>query len=242
MSSTIEPIELEMFLRSVGDLYNRETVQNYLQILINRGFRLRVFQEEALYQQAVPEVSSLAQQVIDVYLEQHQDKLGLIAYYLGDLDLEIWFDIEPQRGVISFMVEQEDFYGSEEGQAAYMELLEVLKETYRYWHPFYGYEIFHGGIQPERAAVLTAHEIHHLYFINFLGPEIVEKLGQKQLLVVPAWQSELLDDGGILLIPVDLTGDEMAHSLKQVATILGLQTPQAPNEAWIEDQFADPTL
>lgn len=237
MGSTIEPIELELFLREADNLYHRNTVQRYLQLLVQHGFRIIARNEDIIYKQMIPEVSSLAQQAMEVYLEQPKVSLKLIAYLLGELTLEIWFTLHPEEGIISFMTEQEDFYGSDEGRAAYMELLQVLKGTYDYWHPLYGYEIFHGGVQPERRVLLATQQIRYLYFINFFCPEIVDKLGREQLLNAPAWRSELLDDGGILLIPVDLTGDEMVHSLKQVATMFGLQTPQAANEEWIEDQI-----
>ena len=81
---------------------------------------------------------------------------------------------------------------------------------------------------------LATYKVHHLYIINFLSPEIVAKLGRERLLNSPAWRSELLDDGGVLLIPDNMTDIAAPFSLKQVADILDLQTPQAPDEEWYE--------
>ncbi len=244
--NTMVPLELELFLRIAENLYNREMVQSYLQLLVRLGFRVITQDEDEVYQQAVPEVSLLAQQGVEAYLEQRQISLGLIAYYLGDLTIEIWFTLKPQEGVIYFMVEQEHFNGSDEGRAAYIALLGMFKETYTFWHPFYGYQLFNGGdkegVQPEREALLATHDIHHLYIINFLSPEIVATLGRGRLLNAPAWRCELLDDGGVLLIPDNMTDITAPFSLKRVADILGLQTPQDPGEEWFEDIHDDPGL
>lgn len=242
----MEPLKVDLLLRIADVLYDRETVQRFFQLLVEQGFRVIAPEEDIIYQRAVPEITSLAQQQIEVYLTQRQTALEMATYFLRGLKIEILIWLKPEQGVISFLVEQEDFYGSEEGRAAYMRLLDLFKNLYTFLHPFYGYEVFSAdaveGVRPDRSALLATHEIHHLYNINFLGPEIVAKFGRERLLNAPAWRKELLADGGILLIPLDLTGSVVPFGFKRVAVNLGLQTPQAPGEMWEEDKYTDPSL
>lgn len=234
---------VDLFLRDADSLYDRDDVQGYLQHLIQSGYRLCLYEEEEVYQNAVPEVSLLAREAFDEYLAQKKSRLTMHVYSLGEVDIDCSLIFKPEEGIVTFVFEGEDFDLTEEGREAYLGALDLLKEAYTYWHPFYGYERYEageeGGVQPDRLTLLATREIHYLYFLNFLGPEIVAHLGKEQLLNAPAWKSETLDEGGILLIPVDLTGDETAHSLKQAAVSLNLQTPQAPGEGWIEDRYGD---
>lgn len=236
----MEPLELELLLRAIDSLYDRAIMQHFLQALVGQGLRVIARSEDTLFEHVVPEVSLAAQQAVEAFLERRQPDLRLIAYFLGDLRLEVWFTIEPQEGRISFLIDHEHFNGSDEGRAAFEKLLAVLKETYAHWHPFYGYEIYHGGVHPDQTAIQATHEIQHIYTINFLGPEIVEKLGRERILSAPAWRNEPLDDGGVLLIPDNTYYLHIPFAYKRLATALGLQTPQAPGEEWLEDIYDDP--
>jgi hypothetical protein len=76
-----------------------------------------------------------------------------------------------------------------------------------------------------------------LYFINLFGPELVNKLGRDRLLSAPAWKIEELDDGGIFLVPTEhIAVSGGGYSLLRVARHLGMETPQAPDEEWEENE------
>lgn len=234
------PLELDLFLRIAEALYDREMVQQYLQLLIRLGYRLQVFGEEDVYRNAEPGISQLAQQAVDEYLAQRQASLELRVYYLKGLTIELWMTFKPEESIISFVVEQEHFNGSDAGRAAFLALLEMFKETYTHWHPFYGYEQYDSEVNPERASLLATHEVHHIFAINIWGPEIVEKLGRERLLNAPAWRKETLDDGGMLLVPDNTYYLHIPFAYKRLAVALGLQTPQDPGEEWVEDIYDDP--
>ncbi len=234
------PLELDLFLRLTDALYNRELVLGYLQLLVRLGYGVRVFREKDRYRDAVPEVSSGAQKAVDDYLTQRQELLELRVYYLGGLTIEMWMFFKPKEGRILFTVDQEHFNGSDEGRAAFLALVEMFKATYSYWHPFYGYEHWDGEADITQATLLATQKIHHVYRINFLGPELVEKLGQERVLNASAWRKEPLDDGGVLLIPDNTYGSHIPFAMKRLAVALGLQTPQDPDEEWVEDIYDDP--
>jgi hypothetical protein len=236
----MEALIFDFFLRTAESFYDRETVQGYFQLLVQLGYRLRVFQEKDVYRDVEPEITSLAQQAIDEYLTRRLANLELRAYYLGNLTIECWITLRPEKGAISFVVTQEHFSGSDEGRAAFLGLIEMFKETYRYWHPIYGYQWYDSEAQLTQAALLATHEVHHIYPINFWGPEIVEKLGRERVLNAPAWRKEVLADGGVLLIPDNTYDVHIPFAYRRLATVLGLQTPQDPDEEWFEDIYDDP--
>lgn len=242
----MEPLIFDLFLRSVAGLYDQVTVQRYLALLVELGYHLRVLEDGISRHDREPEITSRAQQAVDEYLEQRQARLQLHASYLRGLDIELWIFLEPEKGRISFSVDHEQFNGSDEGRAAFLSLLDMFKSTYEHWHAFYGYQWYQGeeeeGVQPDRETVLETQEIHHVYTINLLGPEIVEKLSRERVMDAPAWRNEPLADGGVLLIPDNTYYLHIPFAYKHLAVALGLQTPQAPGEAWVEDIYDDPAL
>ncbi len=236
------PLQLDLFLRIAESLHNREMVQRYLQLLVSLGYHLRVLREENVSDNAAPEISLMAQQALEAYLTRQQANLHLHASYLGRLRIEMWITFNSEEGILSFSVDHEHFNGSDEGRAAFGALVEMFKATYAYWHPFYGYEWYDGEPKAARVALLVTYDIHHLFSINFLGPEIVEKIGRERILSAPAWRNELLDDGGVLLIPDNVYGSHIPFAYKRLALALGLQTPQDEGEEWFEDIYDDPAL
>jgi hypothetical protein len=231
----MEPLVFISFLRTFAACYDTETISLFLKLLVSHGFRVIAETENEIYADVVPEVSQTLQQDVDAYLAQRNAPLFFRAYYVGDIDLSLLFQLVPEEGLLACMVEQEHFYGSVEGHAAYLTMVAIFKELCGSWHPLYGHTYYSSGVNPERAVVLSDLNVVALYYINLFGPELVNKLGRERLLSAPAWQIEELADGSIFLVPEDhVEAGGGGYSLKKVADYLGINTPQSPGEEWEE--------
>ncbi len=234
----MESLVFLSFLRTLAACYDSETIAHFLKLLVSHGFRVIAESEDEIYADVAPEVTQELQQEVDAYLAQRGDPLFFRAYYVGDIDLSLLFQLVPEEGLLACMVEQEHFYGSAEGHAAYLTMVAIFKELCDCWHPFYGHTYYSGGVNPDRAALLSDLNVPALYYINLFGPELVNKLGRDRLLNAPAWKIEELADGSIFLAPedhVEVAGG--GYALKKVADYLGMNTPQAPGEEWEEFEY-----
>ena len=96
------------------------------------------------------------------------------------------------------------FGGDDEwSKARFEKLLQICCITYRELQVVYGFgplgiERYPLGWQPS----LT--EPDKLYDVNFFGRSVVDKLGRQVVLSVPAWRTELLEDGGALVVMCDV--------------------------------------
>ena len=203
----MDPVLLILFLHTLEACSNVETFERCFDLLIARGFRLIASSEEEKYENAVPEVD-----------------FSFVLYPV------------PEEGALYCQANpNQDYIRSNEAREFYPTMLEVFKDLYNSWHPFYGHQDYEGGVSLNRDTVIEDQDIDYLYRINLFGPELVSKLGRDRLLSAPAWRIEELADGGIFLIPQDhMAIGGGGHSLKKVADHLGMNTPQAPGEEWEE--------
>jgi hypothetical protein len=232
----MEPLVLNLFLRSLDACYDATLIQRFLEMLVSHGFRVIAKTERRSYDNVEAEVTFALQQDVHAYLTQHNEELMMRAYPVNGPDLSILVQFVPEEGLVTCSVEQEHFYGSDEGQDSYLTMLDIFKEFYQCLHPFYGHEDYSGGVSLSYDFVVNKQAVNTLYFINFFGPELVNKLGRDRLLGAPAWKIEELDDGGIFLVPTEhIAVSGGGFSLLRVARHLGMETPQAPDEEWDGD-------
>lgn len=230
----MEPLLLQFLLRTLDAGYSDETIKHTFELLITRGFRLIAEEEEEEYKNVTPEISSILQHEIDEYLARQKDQLYIQAYYLeGEEELKLIILLLPEEGLLNCWLSNADLDTDPNKGVIYQILTDIFKDLYRIWHPFYGFEEYSGGSFVSRNKLLTEQQAVYLYFINFFGPELVNKLGRERVLSAPAWKIEEMDDGGIFLMPVDPTASvATGYTLKGAAAHLGLNTPQAPDEEW----------
>ncbi len=227
-----------LFLRTLEAYYNLETINRALDLLVARGFRLIANAEQEEYENAVPEVTLALRCDIDKYLAERGEELYIHAYSLTGIERNFLLLLAPEDGALYCQANHDYIHYDEEGRAFYQAMLEVFKDLYNSWQPFYGHQDYEGGISLSRKTVIEDQNIGYLYYINLFSPELVNKIGRDRLLSAPAWRIEEFADGGIFLIPVNYMAiDGGGHSLKKVADHLGMNTPQAPGEEW--DEYED---
>lgn len=116
-----------------------------------------------------------------------------------------------------------DQHTAEEATTRYVWWVGLLREVYERWLPLYSFEYGEGAHDAyttrEQALAL---EPQQLYPIAFFGPEIVERFGGlAYVLAAPVWRSEVLSDGGVLLIVSPYLGASEAE-LRAIAAYLHL--------------------
>ncbi|HEU5376201.1 MAG TPA: hypothetical protein VFV38_12220 [Ktedonobacteraceae bacterium] len=115
-------------------------------------------------------------------------------------------------------------------------------------HSFYAHEVAWNGGWVGRAMVMNRN-ILYLYGTNIFGPELVAHVGQERLLNAPAWRREILDDGAILLVPIERFPDsrnpprvyaEPAEArLDAVARSLGMRGLGDPDVFELEEEYEE---
>ncbi len=234
----MDPVLLKLFLSTLEGCYEAETFERSFSLLVAHGFRLIADGEEEEYENVVPEVTPALRRDINEYLAHRKERLFIQVYSLGDVDFRFVLLPVPEEGMLACRANPDYMRNDEEGRAFYQAMLEVFKDLYNSWHPFYGHQDYDGGISLSRKTVIEDQNIGYLYYINLFSPELVKKIGRDRLLSAPAWRIEEFADGGIFLIPVDhMAIGGGGHSLKKVANHLGMNTPQAPGEEW--DEYED---
>ena len=231
----MEPLVFISFFRTLEACYDADIISRFLKLLVSHGFRVITEAESEIYVDVVPEITQALQQDIDGYLARQSGPLFFRAYFVGEIDLSLFFQVLPEEGLLACMVEQEHFYGSAEGHAAYLIMVDIFKELCGLWQPLYGYTQYSTGVNLDRASMLKDLNVDVLYYINLFGPELVSKLGRDRLLTAPAWKIEELPDESIFLVSEDhVAVGGGGYSLKKVAGYLGMKTPQRPGEEWDE--------
>ena len=81
-------------------------------------------------------------------------------------------------------------------------LVERTVKAYDFLHPEFGYGDEELGVQCARieANVFGLEMWQMLHWINFYGPKLVKKIGEKKLLNAPVGEAKKLSDGGIMLM------------------------------------------
>lgn len=91
----------------------------------------------------------------------------------------------------------------------YKVFLDIGKQLYDLAHPLYGcaeYEGYFWNEDPpfhndeEIKEIIYDLKVKYIYWVNFFGPKLVQKIGREKLLSAPSWKTEELKDGGILLM------------------------------------------
>lgn len=121
-------------------------------------------------------------------------------------ELAILFEDVGNYKTISYWVEKEYF----NNPTTSISFLGLSVEIYKLIHPEYGkihlvsdsikmatfdHPIYGETIYP----VDLKKGLPGIYWVNFFGPNVVEKLGREKLLSIPCYKREEFDDGGLLL-------------------------------------------
>jgi len=120
-----------------------------------------------------------------------------LAVFLGDLastpkGISLWID--------------KSFFGEE---IHIQEFLETCRSLYELFHPYYGFvhdaeDVIAKATRNDQKFGKTVFPINlikglpGIYWVNFFGPDLVEKLGKEKILSAPFFSYEELRDGGIL--------------------------------------------
>jgi len=176
-----------------------------------------------------PGVSPSFQEEIRVYVEEQRPSLSFKAYsteragLMRGIDFSLAF--EPAEGQVYISIEDRYFTveDARRGITRFEHWLEALSILYYAWHPLYAFNFDYSATVPDTTREeALALDIHDMYYINILGPEIVDKLGRDRVLTAPAWRVQPFEDGGVLLIPVLLYDPHDTHDREAVAEYIGL--------------------
>jgi hypothetical protein len=78
-------------------------------------------------------------------------------------------------------------------------LLDLGQEFYQYLKPWYGWVDHTGFDFLSQESIRDRKELDTLYWVNFFGPQYIEKYGADFFLDAPAWKKQKLADGGVYL-------------------------------------------
>ncbi|GCE24567.1 hypothetical protein KDA_00510 [Dictyobacter alpinus] len=224
-------LELTFDIKDYQTLLNRTIVESWLEILVNQGYRLvsaletidcfktwwHVHQPGRSKHRLTPALEKLLptmlqagiterlQSELNTFFQNHNGPLKLCAYHI-EKTLEFNLNLSPESlCTLSIEVDQKYLAGKYDGDGiqAYKHWLEVVKLTYNHLHPFYA-SLYDASFSHEPSTdwldAFQGH-VHNLSLVNIFGPELVQRFGREHLLKTPAWRCELLDDGGVLLLP-----------------------------------------
>jgi hypothetical protein len=95
-------------------------------------------------------------------------------------------------------------HGSPDIDSPYVEdsaliLCTLSKILYTYLKPCYGWVDYPHAPFLTGEAIRDRSELDTLYWINYFGPQYVEKYSKEFLMSIPGWKKEELNDGGIFL-------------------------------------------
>ena len=133
----------------------------------------------------------------------------------------------PEQAIVYIGYGRWHFTLRQDGWQAYELWLAIIQLIYHHWHPIYGYlSDAMGGERETAYEDILAKKITYLYFLNLLSPEIVEAIGRERIATVVAQRVIPLDDGGVMIIPIDnLLPDFYHYNYMRVAEHLGLKSP-----------------
>ncbi len=77
--------------------------------------------------------------------------------------------------------------------------LKIAKILYNLLGSSYGWVNHLPNFNPTHGRPILERKLKEIYWVNFFGPEYVEKYGREFLLNAPGWKKEELSDGGLLL-------------------------------------------
>jgi hypothetical protein len=88
--------------------------------------------------------------------------------------------------------------------------LTIATKLYEVLHPTFGWvDLYHGWTTTHED--IEAMQLRYLYWANFFGPRLVEKIGRERIQTAPAWRVEQLDDGGLLYLLAPHLGSTDEH-------------------------------
>jgi hypothetical protein len=88
---------------------------------------------------------------------------------------------------------------SKNGDEVARSLVEIGQELWEALSPNYGYAAEPGDNEPYLRTCRNM-PLTHVFWANFFGPELVQRLGKSFLLRAPAWRSECIAGGGVICI------------------------------------------
>lgn len=142
-----------------------------------------------------------------------------------DYDLSVALNPAERMAIVSVNV---NFFLQDETVAP---VLTFLRHFYEHFAACYGYGPVAATAYPTGIEAIDDGRIGDVYYYNFLGRQIVEHYGVKQLKDVPAWQIDSLRPAGLLvaLVRNPLYGkDANATVRKELARTLGLEQDRQP--------------
>jgi hypothetical protein len=126
--------------------------------------------------------------------------VDLIGLFRG-MNFSITFNVEKKVLLLTVDERLLDAIDTSERRDQWLEFARLL---YQHFHPLFALPLNEDYGRFEKREEVEAGKIQWLRWFNFYGPEIVDHFGREHLLATPEARIEVFDDGGILLMPIQM--------------------------------------